>query len=430
MNPFPSNTQVAQADVATMALLNQIDTATSSLLLETTGDSASAAPQQRGNQLLAHIAWSRLAEPGDGAAGAFIAAVGAEAALQLLVQQTSATQLVRILSRQGHEISPKTAKEAIDRWVPRLNRSATLHDIEQAAASGLQVILPGDSLWPTALDDLGLHRPTMLWVRGNPGAIATPSLSVVGARAATGYGSHMTAEIVGAVSVSDLAIVSGAAYGIDAVAHRTALATQRTTVAVLAGGADRPYPRAHDSLLQKIAHTGAVCSEMIPGAAPTKWRFLMRNRLIAALSRATIITEAGIHSGSLNTAGHAAQLGRPIGAVPGPVTSAASAGCHKLIRDYSAVLVTNAQQVLELVGQHENLGLFEDAETDAREGAWERRVLDALPLRGARGAADIAGRAGLGLEQVRGVLAELELLKRVQRRDSPGGESTQWALLR
>ena len=158
----------------------------------------------------------------------------------------------------------------------------------------------------------------------------------------------------------------------------------------------------------------------------------MRNRLIAALSGATIVAEAGLKSGSLNTAGHAAQLGRPIGAVPGPVTSAASAGCHRLIREYAATLVTNSREACELVGLDDRPALFAPGESEGgdRDGAWERRVLDAMPLRGSRDAADIARRCGLAAPQVLGVLAELELLGRVRRREQLGGAPPKWAVAR
>lgn len=379
-----------------------------------------------------------------------VAALGAQAALSLLVQRVEAPRIRQAIEAAlgGSEpgLTERTLAEALERWQPRLDRSETLRDIERATAAKLRVVFPGDDAWPNLLGDLGAHAPNMLWVRGNIAALGAYSLGVVGARAATGYGSHVTAELVDGVCRAGLAVVSGAAYGIDAVAHRTALAADATTVAVVAGGADRPYPRAHESLLDRIAGDGtndggAVCSEMVPGAAPTRWRFLQRNRLIAALSRAILVTEAGVNSGSLNTAGHASQLGRPIGAVPGPVTSAASAGCHKLIRDYDAALITSVRETCELAGIDEMLALFgaggkggadsTKQQSEPRESAWVRRVCDALPLRGARDSATIARLSGLSLEQVRGVLSELELLGRVRRRehlDGGGEHEMQWSL--
>ena len=189
-----------------------------------------------------------------------------------------------------------------------------------------------------------------MWVRGRPDALAwsVPTIALVGARAATGYGEHVAMEASAGLVDRGFAIVSGGAYGIDGMAHRAALASDGTTIAFLAGGIDRFYPLGHESLLSRIAQTGAVVSELPCGAAPTKWRFLQRNRLIAAASQATVVLEAGIRSGSLNTAGHAAALGRPLGAVPGPVTSPASAGCHRLLREFDAVCVVDADQMAEL----------------------------------------------------------------------------------
>jgi DNA processing protein len=185
------------------------------------------------------------------------------------------------------------------------------------------------------------------------------------------------------------------------------------TVAFLAGGVDRFYPSGHDALLTRIVESGAVMSELPCGQAPTKWRFLQRNRLIAAVSQATVVLEAGWRSGSLNTAGHAAQMGRPLGAVPGPVTSAASAGCHRLIREFDAVCVTNADEMAELapltsvhLDSVENVELPPPA-TD------QIRLLDALSARSQRAAADLAARAGLSLARVQSLLGALELEGRV-----------------
>ena len=177
------------------------------------------------------------------------------------------------------------------------------------------------------LGDLEAHAPFALWVRGDPRRLAAldRSIALVGARAATGYGEHVTIEAASGLVDRGFAIVSGAAYGIDGAAHRAALASQGTTVAVLAGGLDRFYPSGHEQLLGRIADRGVVVAEVPPAPTPTKWRFLLRNRLIAALSGATVVVEAGWRSGSLNTAGHAATLGRPLGAVPGPGDAAPQA---------------------------------------------------------------------------------------------------------
>ena len=234
--------------------------------------------QEHANAMLARIAWSRIAEPGDGVAGELLAELGAELALQLLITGVTPVQLRDAAAEEGVNLATRAAESALGRWLPRVDRAETIRDIERGIEAGLRVIVPGDATWPAALDDLGPHAPFLLWVRGDPAHLASPSLSVVGARAATGYGTHITAEIVDGVCAAGFSIVSGAAYGIDAVAHRTALAAEAPTVAVLAGGADRAYPQSHDGLLGKVSETGAVCAEMVPGAAPTRWRFLHNNR--------------------------------------------------------------------------------------------------------------------------------------------------------
>ncbi len=383
--------------------------------------------------LFARIAWSRIAEPGDRAAGELIAALGVVAALQLLTTGATSAYVLSTAVAAGLDWTPREARTALGRWVPRLDYDATLGDITRGIEAKLRVITPEDAAWPGPLHDLGSHMPSLLWLRGDPRHLAGPALSVVGARAATSYGTQITAEIVDGVCAAGLTIVSGAAYGVDAVAHRTALAAEVPTVAVLAGGVDRVYPQAHEALLGRISSAGTVCAEMIPGSAPTRWRFLMRNRIIAALSAATLVTEAGTRSGTLNTAGHAAELGRALGAVPGPVTSAASAGCHMLIRDYGAALITNARQACELVGVTDHLEMFADSasnESDTRQPSVHGRVIDALPLRGVRAVSEVARHAGLTLGETQRTLAELELLQAVVRHDRLGAAEPQWGLAR
>lgn len=382
----------------------------------------------RAQMLLARVCWSRICEPGDGVAGSLIAAVGPERALNLVLQSLSAHRLASLLHNHGTSITTRMAAEALSRWETRASLTLTTGDIERAIAAGLHIVAPGDPAWPTSFGELDRHTPLLLWCRGNLHLLRSRAISVVGARAATGYGTHVTAELVQGLGEAGLTIVSGAAYGIDAVAHRTALAAGAPTIAMVAGGADRAYPSPHASLLDRIAERGLICSEMIPDSAPTKWRFLQRNRLIAAFSDATLVTEAGVRSGSLNTAGHAAQLGRAIGAVPGPITSATSAGCHRLVREFNAELITTVRQACELAGVNDELQLFAQ-DSPPREREWQRRVRDALPLRGSRSTEEIASTAGLTVGQVHGVLAELELLGRVRRSTHPGDAQPRWRLL-
>jgi DNA processing protein len=271
------------------------------------------------------------------------------------------------------------------------------------------LVIPGDEHWPAALGDLGAHGPICLWVRGDTSALSRlePSVALVGARAATSYGEHVTSELAAELAGSGIPIISGAAYGIDGVAHRAALAVGGQTVALLAGGADRPYPAGHAQLIERISTHGVVVSEVPCGAAPTRWRFLQRNRIIAALSTATVVVEAGWRSGSLNTAGHAAQLGRALGAVPGPITSAASAGTHRLLREYAATCVTSADDVRDMLGIATGGSTYvADGRPDTDQSS---RVRDALSARVWRDAADLARRSGLSVGEVEGVLGLLRL---------------------
>jgi DNA processing protein len=257
-----------------------------------------------------------------------------------------------------------------------------------------------------------LAPPLALWVRG-PGIAAElcdQAAALVGARAATGYGLHIAGEFGAGLATAGFTVVSGAAFGIDGAAHRGALAADGPNIAVLACGIDRSYPAAHEALLGRIAATGLVMSEYPPGAVPARHRFLVRNRLIAALAGGTVVVEAALRSGAQRTAADAYALGRPVLAVPGAVTSGQSAGCHRLIRD-GAVLVTRVEEVLEEIGR---IGVHlaeEPARPTARptDGLDPAAVLvhDALPTRAARGVAWLAMEAGLPPGAVRTALAEL-----------------------
>lgn len=245
-------------------------------------------------------------------------------------------------------------------------------------------------------------------------------MSLVGARASTRYGETLASDLGAGLAGHGFTVVSGAAYGIDGAAHRGALAVDGPTVAVLAGGLDRPYPVAHSRLIGAIAESGALVAEVPAGAAPTRPRFLLRNRIIAAISTGTVVVEAGLRSGSLHTAGIAESLGRPVGVVPGPVTSMVSAGCHQAAREGKAVIVTDVEEVVDLVGEY---GL--DAATRKRGpvqphddlGPVETQVYALVPVRRAASAADIAVAAGLAPSAVLAALPRLELRGLVRRAD-------------
>lgn len=349
---------------------------------------------------LARAAWSVIAEPGDGVAGALIAELGAQEALAVAIGGEREAFVL-----ESDRDAARAFREARARWLPRVRGSAVRDALVGATQVSARLLLPGDAHWPDAFADLGVHAPSALWVRGDLTLLVAPQrVSIVGARASTAYGEAVAAELAGALSARGTVIVSGGAYGIDGAAHRAALGSAGSTVAFLAGGVDRAYPAGHQRLFERIIAGGAVISELPCGAAPTKWRFLARNRLIAALGMATVVVEAGWRSGSLNTAGHAASLGRPLGAVPGPVTSAASAGCHRLLREYAAHCVTCAAEVRELLGESDD-----PAPAESRSDPDELRLLDALSSRTGRESLDIARRAGLAPERVSALLGLLAL---------------------
>lgn len=316
--------------------------------------SVAAAPATR-----ARVALGRLAEPGDEHLGGLVADLGAEEVLARIVD--------------GSLVSDHA--EGYRARLPRLDVDL---DLAIASRSGFSLLVPGEPGWPAPLGDLGVAEPLLLWVAGDAdlAEVAPRSVAVVGARACTAYGEHVAAELGAGLGERGWTVVSGAAFGIDAAAHRGAMAVDGVTVAVLACGVDVAYPAAHERLLSHVRSSGVVVSELPLGSRPTRKRFLDRNRVIAALARGTVVVEAAIRSGARNTAGHADGLSRPVLAVPGPVTSPASAGCHELIRDAAAVLVTDAADVVDAVGD-----LGADAAEERRGETRPEDALDPTTLR-------------------------------------------------
>jgi len=370
---------------------------------------------------LARAALTRVAEPGDAALAGLVVRHGAEAVVAGL--------------REGDTFGVDHARA----WQVRLNGYDPASDLDVAQAFGARLVCPGDAEWPSSLDDLsgvlGLGRrapsvahesepgrdtirsggvPLALWARG-PGRLAdlcARSVALVGSRAATAYGLEAAGDIAYSLASRGVTVVSGAAYGVDGAAHRGALAAEAPTVAVLACGVDVSYPRGHATMLGRVVDDGLVLSEVPPGSPPSRIRFLVRNRLIAALSRGTVVVEAALRSGALNTARWAEQLLRPVMGVPGPVTSAMSAGVHQLIRDGMACLVTDGDEVLEAVSEiGEHLAPVRTGETRPRDHLDEltMRVLEAVPAVQAVGADRIARAAGLPLQEVQVKLGRLLL---------------------
>ncbi|MGH3196060.1 MAG: DNA-processing protein DprA [Streptosporangiaceae bacterium] len=377
---------------------------------------------------LARAALTYLAEPGDPALGALLGICEPAEVLAAI----KADLMPGTGPGCGDSPASRTALErALGRWRVRLPSLPDADGIAGACRDGIGLICPGDAAWPSALDQLGQARPYALWLRGNADLrlACSRSVSMVGSRAATGYGGHVAGEIAADLAERGWTIISGGAYGIDAAAHRGALAAEGITIAVLACGVDYPYPAGHADLFAAIAARGLVVSEWPPGRHPARMRFLVRNRVIAALACGTVIVEAGERSGALNTARHAADLGKPLMAVPGPVTSAQSAGCHRIIREWGATCVTGAADIIEMLsplsvpdalapGGRPELASSPGSGPGVPPGpdsapsrddldADSARVLDALPARGGAGTSTIAVEAGVDLDTVLRCLGRL-----------------------
>ncbi|MCF1595067.1 DNA-processing protein DprA [Streptomyces muensis] len=355
-------------------------------------------------ELLGRVFLSRVVEPGDEVAGRWVREYGVE-------------EVVRRL-REGTEALPGVSYKRWDGLRARGQRADPDRDLAVAREAGVRFLCPGDVEWPGQLDDLGGARPIGLWVRGRASLRmwALRSVAVVGARACTEYGAHMAATLAGGLAERGWVVVSGGAYGVDGAAHRGSLGAGGATVAVLACGVDRPYPRGHTQLINRIADQGLVIGELPPGDHPTPSRFIVRNRVIAALTRGTVVVEAAHRSGSLVTARAAQRLGRHTIGVPGPATSGLSAGVHELLRG-DAVLVTDAAEVVELVGDMGELAPERRGPVLPRDllEPRARRVLAALPGRRAAGADEVARGAQTTEDDAVARLYELRSLGYVER---------------
>ena len=352
------------------------------------------------DERLARAALSRLTEPAQPRVTAALAQVGPVRLYEDILAQRRTDELVS--DAAGRLVTLDPARE-----------------LEDAERRGIRFVIPGDAEWPCQLDDLDHAAPVSqlagvpigLWVRG-PLRLdgLAESVAVVGSRSATTYGENVARDLGAGVARAGRGLVSGAAYGIDQAAHRGALALDGPSVAVLACGVDRSYPADHHSLIEHMAATGAVVSELPPGCAPLRVRFLARNRIIAALTCGTVIVEAAVRSGALNTAAWAESLSRPLMGVPGPVTSAQSQGVHHWIRTGAAGLVSCSGDLLELVGASgDHLQDVPRGPVSARDrlDRRHRQVLEAVPVRHPAGLASIAATAGIGLLAMQTALSYL-----------------------
>lgn len=371
---------------------------------------------------LARAALMRMAEPGEQVMGRLIGRYGPEDA----VTQVRRGTLEACFTREEMEHAQAAGRRLnLDRlvagWAAR--HADPVRDLARGQELGARLIIPGDSEWPTQLDDLGDIRPYGLWADGeaNLRFSCLRSVAIVGSRAATAYGTHVASELGSGLGTRGWTVISGGAYGVDSAAHRGALASETPTVVVLACGTDFCYPPAHQDLFRIVRSRGVVISESPPGVHPTRLRFLIRNRVIAALSRGTVVVQAAVRSGALNTASHASGLNRHVMAVPGPITAETSAGCHELIRKGKAICVTSVPEIIELVGS-----IGDDLAPEPRGPVRPRdaledetlRVLESVPARGGAGPAAIAVSAGVDLTTALsclGGLAAAGFIERVDR---------------
>jgi DNA processing protein len=358
---------------------------------------------------------------------------GAWAYLSRVVEPPCA-ELAALVGRVGPvEAAERVRRGEVDE--PLARRTEARRDIDRAAEDlellarrGGRLISPDDDEWPTlafaAFDAAGAkphsRPPLVLWALGPARLDDTSqrSAALVGTRAATTYGEHVAADLATGLVERDVAVISGGAYGIDGAAHRAALAADGVTIAVLAGGIDVPYPAGHSALLHRVAADGLLVTEYPPGMRPARHRFLTRNRLVAAFAGAAVVVEAGLRSGAANTAAWARALGRVVGAVPGPVTSSASTGCHALLRA-GAELITRADDIVELVGRIGELAPEQPHPATPLDGLSddERRVYEALPGRGVASVDEIAIAAALEPARVLAPLTMLEIAGLAERHD-------------
>lgn len=351
----------------------------------------------------ARAALTRIGEPGDEAVNGWLDRYGAVETLRALASESPLPGASRT------------------RWAGLCGRARGLDpeaDLEAVGRLGGRFVCPGDNEWPSQLDDLEAARPVGLWVLGRASLRlwALRSVAVVGARACTDYGAHVASTLGAGLAARGWTVISGAAYGVDGAAHHGALAAGGATVAVLACGVDVAYPPGNGALIRRIGQEGLLVAELPPGAHPTRSRFVLRNRVIAALTRGTVVVEAELRSGSLVTARRALALGRLTMGVPGPVTSGLSAGVHRLLRG-EGLVVTDADEVVELVGAIGELAPERRGPTLPRDllAPETARALEALPARGALTAGAVAHAAALTEDRALARLQELRSLGFVER---------------
>ena len=350
-----------------------------------------------------------ITEPGDRMAGALARCLGKLALVEHLIDGLETKSVVQALQQRGQLDSCQqsfgdlegTLADSRQRWLPRLSKSRLEHLFSQSAALKLKLVTAEDSNWPAGLDDLQDSAPSILFVEGDPETLTklSQAVSIVGSRLASSYGLQVTSFLVRELAQVARPTVSGGALGIDAQVHRSSIEQKLPSVAVMAGGMDRKYPSANFKLFKQVIDQGLLLSEMPPGVAPTRWRFLQRNRLIAALTPTTVVIEAGIRSGSIRTANNALELCRELYAVPGSVLSGTSLGTNALIADSKAHALCDLEQFAT--------GIEREAQSEL-ESALAKRAKDAIRDLEQANLPQIAKNAGLTYSEAGLAIAELK----------------------
>jgi DNA processing protein len=366
---------------------------------------------------------SMITEPGDRMAGALARSLGKLALVELLIDGLETRSVVQALQqqsqldlcRQSFGDLEGTLADSRQRWLPRLSKSRLEHLFTQSAALKLQLLTPEDEIWPVGLDDLQDSTPALLFIEGELATLTrlSQAVSIVGSRVASSYGLQVTSSLVRELAQVPRPTVSGGAVRIDAQVHRSSLEQKLPTVAVMAGGMDRKYPSANFKLFKQVTDQGVLLSEMPPGVAPTRWRFLQRNRLIAALTPTTVVIEAGIRSGSIRTANNALELSRELYAVPGSVLSGTSLGTNALIADNKAQILCDLKFFATGAQSIPNQRI---------ESAIANRAQDAIRESGFPSLSEVAKLAGLTLSESELALRELTAQDKVIENHSSSGE--------
>ena len=431
---LPTDTETEAPDNVPEELSNPPTGATVSSANPATSGSS---PEER----RARAIWTAIAQPGEPIVGQVIGHFGVMEALERV--KFLADRLPEIddmmIRTVFQPVKLPASVAQIEGWAMRLRELNLEMEYQLLSRDGGTLVVPGDAAWPVMVDNLGMVAPLALWVRGNPRALQAlapeGAVALVGARCATHYGTDMAQEIAYELGERGIWVISGGAYGIDAAAHQGALASRGKTISVQAGGLGELYPAMNARLFSQIQQTGAIVSEAPPSQRPAKHLFLTRNRIISALSQVVVVVEAGERSGAMSTANHGAEQGRQVAAVPGPVTSAASIGCHRLIRE-GAALVTNAEEILELMfplnavkqnvhgggaaasapqrnsaGQIPAPSLFAGLSSDGV------KVIDSLSKTAWKSLEQVARGAGLGTRTVQSELGLMELDGKVETRN-------------